>query len=109
RRGGWTWYTGAAGWFYRAGLEWVLGLQVRGDRLIFEPCIPVTWPGYSLTYRHHDTCYEITVENPNGATRGVAGLELDGERQSGGNGIQLKDDGQPHRVRVVMGEVGDRF
>ena len=109
RRGGWTWYTGASGWFYRAGLESILGLQVRGDRLLFEPCIPRAWPGYRLTYRHHETRYEITVENPDAATRGIATLELDGEPQSGGNGIQLVDDGQIHRVRIVMGDAGDGF
>ena len=103
RRGGWTWYTGAAGWFYRAGMEWVLGLQVRSGQLTIDPCIPKSWPGYVMTYQHHNTPYEITVENPNSVSRGIAMLELDGERQSNGRGISLQDDGQPHRVRVVLG------
>jgi cyclic beta-1,2-glucan synthetase len=109
RRGGWTWYTGASGWFYRAGLEFVLGLQLRGNSLIIEPCIPKSWPGYSLFYQHQDTRYEITVENPNGATRGIAMLELDGELQlAGSNSIILKNDGKLHCVRIVMGEVEGR-
>jgi cyclic beta-1,2-glucan synthetase len=103
RRGGWTWYTGAAGWYYRAGMEWILGLQVRADKLVFDPCIPKAWRSYSISYRHENTRYEITVENPNGVTRGVAELELDGERQVQRNSIPLQDDGQLHRVRVVLG------
>jgi len=104
RRGGWTWYTGAAGWYYRAGLEWILGLQVRADQLIFSPCIPRAWPGYSISYQHEKTRYEITVENPNGATHGIATIELDGERQlSSSNSITLQHDGQIHQVRVVLG------
>jgi len=103
RRGGWTWYTGAAGWFYRAGLEWILGLQVRAGKLVFDPCIPKAWRGYSIFYQHETTRYEITVENPNGVSRGISVIELDGERQSNGNGITLQDDGQLHQVRVVLG------
>ncbi len=103
RRGGWTWYTGAAGWYYRAGLEWILGLRVRAGQLVFDPCIPNAWPGYSIVYRHATARYEITVENPNGVARGIAMLELDGERQSNGNSIALRDDGKLHRVRVVLG------
>jgi cyclic beta-1,2-glucan synthetase len=103
RRGGWTWYTGASGWFYRAGLEWVLGLQVRADRLVFDPCIPKVWNSYSLFYQHENTRYEITIDNPNGVEQGVALIELDGEHQPNTNGIKLLDDGQVHKVRVVMG------
>lgn len=103
RRGGWTWYTGAAGWFYRAGMEWILGLQVRADRLIFNPCIPRSWRSYSIFYQHKNSRYEITVENPNGVTHGIATLELDGERQLNGPGITLQDDGQLHQVRVLLG------
>ena len=103
RRGGWTWYTGAAGWFYRAGLEWILGLQVRADKLVFDPCIPKEWRSYSIFYQHENSRYEITVENPNGVERGIVTIELDGEGQSNGNSITLQDDGQLHQVRVVLG------
>lgn len=48
-RGGWTWYTGAAGWFYRAGLEAILGLKLAGPKLTLNPCIPASWPGFSVT------------------------------------------------------------
>ncbi|OQW69772.1 MAG: phosphorylase [Proteobacteria bacterium ST_bin11] len=103
RRGGWTWYTGAAGWFYRAGLESVLGLQVRGDRLLFAPCIPRAWQSFSMTYQHGSSVYQIQVDNPNGAMQGIASLALDGADQAPGDGIQLVDDGKQHEVRVVLG------
>jgi cyclic beta-1,2-glucan synthetase len=103
RRGGWTWYTGAAGWFYRAGLEWILGLQVRANRLVFDPCIPRAWHNYSIVYQHGNASYEVTIENPNGVARGVAAIELDGVRQLDGNSIALQDDRQQHRVRVLLG------
>ena len=103
RRGGWTWYTGASGWFYRAGLEWILGLRIRGGELVIDPCIPRTWRTYSMAYQHGSTRYDISVENPDGVARGVSILELDGERQASGNSIALQDDGRPHQVRVVLG------
>ncbi len=103
RRGGWTWYTGAAGWFYRAGLESVLGLRVRGDKLLFDPCIPRGWRGYSIHYQHQTSRYEITFENPDGVSRGVASIALDGMPQSSVNEITLLDDGQTHRIMVMMG------
>jgi len=103
RRGGWTWYTGAAAWFYRAGLESVLGLKVRAGHLHFDPCIPRTWPGYRMTYRHGGTRYDISVENPGASEHGVIGIDLDGARLPPGHGIPLVDDGRVHRVRVELG------
>ncbi|MDD5274587.1 MAG: glucoamylase family protein [Methylovulum sp.] len=103
RRGGWTWYTGAAGWFYRAGLESILGLQVCADQLVFAPCIPKSWHGYSIFYQHGTSRYEITVENPNGVAHGIVRIELDGECLLNANGIALQDDGQLHKVTVVLG------
>ena len=103
RRGGWTWYTGASGWFYRAGLESVLGLQVRGERLLLEPCIPRAWQSFSMSYRHGSSVYQIQVDNPNGAMRGIASLALDGVTQVPGDGISLLDDGKQHEVLVLLG------
>jgi len=106
-RGGWTWYTGSAGWLYRLGLEAILGLRrVGGDALTVAPCIPESWPGYELTYRYGKTAYKISVENPDGVNRGVKQVELDGEVLPGDR-IPLVDDGRPHTVRVLM--VGRRY
>ena len=104
RRGGWTWYTGAAGWLYRGGTEWILGLTKHGDTLLFDPCIPREWPGFKIVYRHGTSRYEINVENPHGFTRGVINLELDGRSLPLGDAVPLLDDGTTHQVRIVLGE-----
>ena len=78
-RGGWTWYTGAAGWLYRAGLEWILGFRKQGSALRIDPCIPRDWKRFEITYRHGGTLYRITVENPKGVCRGVSRVSLDGD------------------------------
>lgn len=108
-RGGWTWYTGSGGWLYRAGLEAVLGFNLRGDHLLLDPCIPASWPGFDISYRHGSSRYVIEVENPYGVSHGVAKAELDGvavqsvdSRQRGAS-ILLVDDGGKHHVRVQMG------
>lgn len=62
-RGGWTWYTGSAGWMYRAGLEGILGLRREGDMLIVDPCLPAAWPEFSATLNVAGTRYEISVRN----------------------------------------------
>jgi cyclic beta-1,2-glucan synthetase len=104
-RGGWTWYTGSAGWMYQAGVESILGFRLRGATLAIEPCIPRSWPGYEIEFRYHSARYEIAVENPHGVSRGIASVEVDGQELTGGDPIQLADDGATHRVRIVLGEM----
>ena len=104
-RGGWTWYTGSSGWMYRAGLEAILGLQVRGATLRVSPTIPRAWPGFEISLRHGGSRYEIAVENPHGVSEGIASTSLDGVALDGpAPAIELRDDGETHRVRVVLGE-----
>jgi len=102
-RGGWSWYTGSAGWMYRVGLESILGLRKTGETFRLEPCIPSTWPSYSLTWQLGRNHYQITVVNPDHRCRGVASVELDG-RPVDDPAIPLIDDGDVHTVRVVMGD-----
>ena len=108
-RGGWTWYTGSAGWLYRAGLEAILGFRVHGNVMVIDPCLPVAWPGYEIVFRYRGrantiTRYEIRVENPRHVSRGIATAELDGaEVASDVARIPLVDDGQVHRVRIELG------
>jgi cyclic beta-1,2-glucan synthetase len=103
-RGGWTWYTGSAGWMYQAGTEWILGFHLRGTTLLLDPCIPRAWPGFEIDFRYHSAKYEIVVQNPNGVSRGVTSAELDGQMLTGeGASIPLADDGITHKVRVVLG------
>ncbi|MEC4889419.1 MAG: glucoamylase family protein [Nitrospira sp.] len=101
-RGGWTWYSGAAGWFYRAGVEGMLGFRLRGATLCIDPCIPHNWPGYSIQFRYHSAVYDISVENPHHVSRGVTLTELDGQPVTGREGIPLVFDGA-HRIRIVLG------
>ncbi|TPG46724.1 glycosyl transferase family 36 [Rhodanobacter glycinis] len=106
-RGGWTWYTGSAAWLYRAGLEAVLGFQLRGDSMRVDPCIPKDWPGFQLTYRHrgkqHVTCHEVSVENPHRVCRGVARIEMDGQMLDAAAAVVLLDDGGAHQLRITLG------
>ncbi len=102
-RGGWTWYTGSAGWMYRAGLESILGFKLQGEKLSIDPCIPRWWREYEITYRRGKTTYRIKVENPTAISRGVATVELDGALQSADE-IPLTDDGHTHFVHIVLGE-----
>ena len=102
-QGGWSWYTGAAAWMYRAWTEEVLGLSIRGETLRMDPVIPPSWPAFSLSYRHGETVYEIQVENPDGRSRDVAWVEMDGNRVAGGL-ILLERGLVKHRLVVMMGD-----
>jgi len=101
-RGGWTWYTGSAGWMYRLGVEAILGLCRRGNKLYFEPCIPSNWPGYEVTYHYKTTTYAIRIHNPEGVTKGVQTIKLDG-KELADPWIPLKDDGVGRVRRPRLG------
>jgi cyclic beta-1,2-glucan synthetase len=105
-RGGWTWYTGAAGWMYRAGIECLLGFRLRGDHFVIDPCVPRAWKGFSLRYRRGATRYLVRVDNPHGVSRGIAKLELDGRNLEPPR-VPVVDDGATHDVHVVMGTSSD--
>jgi cyclic beta-1,2-glucan synthetase len=100
-RGGWSWYTGSAGWLYRAGLETILGLKRAGNRLTLDPCIPAAWKGFEISYQYRSAIYLISVENPNGQERGIDSILVDGQ-SSDGAPVTLVDDGQRHNVQVFM-------
>jgi cyclic beta-1,2-glucan synthetase len=101
-RGGWTWYTGAAGWMYRFTLESLLGLKLETDQLHFSPCVPADWESFEVRYRYRETTYHITVLQLHGA--GATTLTLDGVVQ-GGSAIPLVDDRQQHSVEMrIHGE-----
>jgi cyclic beta-1,2-glucan synthetase len=103
-RGGWTWYTGSAGWMYRAAAEGILGIKLRGGTLIVDPCIPRGWAGFEFTYKHGSSRYRITVKNPRGVNRGIAQATLDGkDLSSGACEIKLTDDGRYHYGEITLG------
>jgi cyclic beta-1,2-glucan synthetase len=103
-RGGWTWYTGSAGWMQRAGVESILGLRVRGRFLCLDPCIPKGWPSYEMTIRNRSARYEILVDNPNAVTQGILSADVDGEAVTQRPlRLPLLDDGMTHRIHVTLG------
>src|SRR5687768_17618677 len=73
-RGGWTWYTGSASWMYRVGLEAILGFRKEGDTLRIVPCVPRSWPEYTISYRYGASTYEIVVR-PAGQEPEFASME----------------------------------
>jgi cyclic beta-1,2-glucan synthetase len=102
-QGGWSWYTGSAALMYRAWIEEVLGLKVRGERMQVNPVIPGKWEGFRLRYRHGEAIYEIQVENPEGFEQGVSRVEMDGKRMQDGI-IPLERSLIKHRIIVHMGK-----
>ena len=104
-RGGWTWYTGSASWFYRVALESLLGFSTESRNgvptLRINPCIPKDWPTFDLDYRFGATHYRIRVDNPRGVNRGVARVTVDGFPDED-LVIRLVDDGDTHNVVVTL-------
>jgi cyclic beta-1,2-glucan synthetase len=99
-RGGWTWYTGAAGWLYQVGLEAILGFQRRGDVLRIDPRVPAGWPEFTIDYRFGAARYTIVVHEPGRLGDGaVTEVTLDG-RVLHGQDIPLVDDGAAHEVII---------
>ncbi len=101
-QGGWTWYTGSAAWMYRLGVERILGLRRLGAALEIDPCIPAGWPEYKIDYRFGRSVYHIEVQNPEGVSRGVRQVVLDGTPLPTGR-IPMADDGTSHTVHVWLG------
>ncbi|HZG65377.1 MAG TPA: protein ndvB, partial [Herpetosiphonaceae bacterium] len=104
-RGGWTWYTGSAGWMYRAGLEGILGIRREGEFLVIDPCIPAAWPGFEATVRRGLTSYEIKLDNPMSCCRGLSDAELDGFAILPDKGqVRVHLDGRSHLLLLRVGE-----
>jgi cyclic beta-1,2-glucan synthetase len=101
-RGGWTWYTGSGGWMYRLGIEAILGVRRIGEALEIDPRISSDWERFEVRYRFGEACYVIRVENPGAVEQGVGRVFLD-DTELSEHVVPLKNDGQRHHVRVVMG------
>jgi len=100
-RGGWSWYTGSAGWMYRLLVESLLGMHREGDRLSFAPCVPDGWERWSANWRHGGSRYHVEFVRKPGDV-GVADVSVDGKLQPG-CAIELVDDGRIHEVLVRFG------
>jgi cellobiose phosphorylase len=99
-RGGWTWYTGSAGWMYRLILESLLGLRLESNTLCFSPCLPGDWESFKVHYRYRETIYHITVmQTREGESE--TNVTVDGVEQHN-KAIPLVDDRQEHSVEVII-------
>ncbi len=98
-RGGWTWYTGSAGWMYQLVIESFIGLNRKGNILSFSPCIPPEWPSVKINYRFLDTDYSIELiqahKEPGNTTR----ILVDGIEE---HHINLLNDGEPHEIKIYL-------
>ena len=103
-RGGWSWYTGSAGWMYRLAIESLLGLDRQGERLNLKPCLPLQWPFFAVQYRYRETVYHITVRMGRAVGEGgKSAIEVmvdDVPRPD--QSIALVNDRREHRVEVAV-------
>jgi cyclic beta-1,2-glucan synthetase len=103
-RGGWTWYTGSAGWLYRLMLESLLGLRRVGELLHITPCMPAQWTSFEVDYRYGETPHHITVLQV-GDADGESSWSMDGASPQPGTAIRMLNDGGQHKVEVRLGRV----
>jgi cyclic beta-1,2-glucan synthetase len=102
-RGGWTWYTGAAGWMYRAGVEGILGIRREGDWLLLNPCIPSDWPSFNAQITLGDSHYQIQLNNPAQRSQGIRQAWLDEQPIDCAQGqLRLALDGKAHQLRAEL-------
>lgn len=99
-RGGWTWYTGSSSWYYKAGIESILGLKIEKGTMKIEPCIPKDWKEYQIQYKWKESIYNIYVKNPNSKNTGVTKVMLDGKEIE--NKIKLDGSRRVYHLEVTM-------
>ena len=97
-----SWLTGTASWNFYAITQFILGIQPDYEGLIVDPCIPTDWKGFKISRKFRGALYEIEVKNPNGVSKGVKEVIVDGHSQTS-NVIPLFEDGEEHAVIVIMG------
>jgi cellobiose phosphorylase len=100
-RGGWTWYTGSAGWMYRLLIETLLGANLEGDRLRLAPRLPKAWPSLKIHYRYRNTVYHITINRLTAGNGMESRLIVDGQERPGDT-FQLLDDRKDHFVELSL-------
>ena len=98
-RGGWTWYTGSSSWYYKAGIEYILGIKIKHGIMSIMPCIPKDWKEYKIKYKWKNSFYNIIVKNPNGKNTGVSKILLNNNVIE--NNIKLEDYGS-YNIEVIM-------
>jgi cellobiose phosphorylase len=98
-RGGWTWYTGSAGWMYRLTLESLLGITLQVDRLFFKPCVPGGWEGYQVHYRYRNTYFQIKFRRCQ--SHEIKGLIIADQIPQKETSLFLVDDNLDHQIEVL--------
>ncbi len=101
-RGGWTWYTGSSGWFYRLSVEAILGFSTAGDHIKIDPCIPENWDGFSLNYFHNGSNYQIQVKNPDHVQKSVQSIAMDNKTLED-HKIPFVGEQADHEIIVILG------
>ena len=99
-RGGWTWYTGSSSWYYKAGIEYILGLKIQKGYLTINPVIPKDWKEYSINYKWGESIYNIKVLNPNGKNTGVEKVLLNGNEVE--NKIKLDGTRNVYNIEIII-------
>lgn len=99
-RGGWTWYTGSSSWYYKAGIEYILGLKIEKQIMTINPCIPKDWKEYNIRYKYGNSIYNIKVKNSNGKNVGVDKVLLEGNEVE--NRFVLDGSGKIFNIEVIM-------
>jgi cellobiose phosphorylase len=97
-----SWLTGTAAWNFYAITQYILGIRPDYEGLIIDPCIPKDWKGFDITRKFRGATYKIEIKNPQGVSKGVKSIEVDGELATN-NTVPIFDDGAQHFVRVIMG------
>ncbi len=99
-RGGWTWYTGSSGWYYLAGIQYILGLNINNNIMSFNPCIPKNWEEFEIRYKFGESIYNIKVKNPNRKNTGVSKILVNGNESE--NKISLNSSGKIFNIEIIM-------
>ena len=98
-RGGWSWYTGSAGWMYQGLLNWFLGIRKEGNELVIDPATPADFGDFTIEYKYGSSYYEIRVESRSKGKLTTESIILD-DKPIQGNRIILEDDGEKHHIMV---------
>ena len=97
-----SWLTGTASWNFYAITQYILGIQPNYDGLVIDPCIPSEWKGYKVTRKFRGATYQIEIQNPDGVSKGIKKMVVDGNEQKS-NIVLAFSDGKEHKIIAILG------